>query len=95
MMQSTLNSSIRWTEKELIEDIGNIEQQLIDDTTNGEEAGCARAYLRQVLKDRRATLRLLRFRNKQAKPEVKETRVPNLTWPVPRPVNEFRPLLQV
>ena len=91
----TNTTPIRWTEKELVAEITSLEQPLIDEASNQEEAGCARAYLRQVLKDRRATLRLLQFRNKQAQPAAESKDLPSLNWPMPRPVSSFQPLLQV
>jgi hypothetical protein len=61
-----INTVIRWTEDQLVEEISDLDAKL-DDTPNGPETGTkvAKSYLRQLLKDRKDTLRLLQFRKAQ------------------------------
>ena len=97
MTKATFIQPMRWTEDELEREIDSLEDLLHGDAEAGPAGGrCAKAYLRQVLKDRQATLRLLRFRNKQTtKPAQKSEPAPSLVWPMPRPTHTFQPLLQV
>ena len=61
-----MNTVIRWTEDQLVEEISGLDAKL-DDAPNGPEQGAkvAKSYLRQLLKDRKDTLRLLQFRKAQ------------------------------
>ena len=61
-----MNTVIRWTEDQLVEEISGLDAKL-DDAPNGPEPGTkvAKSYLRQLLKDRKDTLRLLQFRKSQ------------------------------
>lgn len=61
-----MNTVIRWTEDQLLEEISGLDAML-SDAPNGPETGTkvAKSYLRQLLKDRRDTLRLLQFRKSQ------------------------------
>ena len=98
MTNATFTKPTRWTEDELKREIDSLEVLLQGDAEQAGPTGgrCAKAYLRQVLKDRRATLRLLRFRQKQTvKPAETSQPAPSLAWPMPRPVQTFQPLLQV
>lgn len=89
---------VRWTEDELEREIVSLEASLSDTGKGARPANghCARAYLRQVLKDRRAALRLLRFRNDQsARTAKKSPSAPRAALAPPRPVVAFEPLLRV
>ena len=95
MSNIPFNKPIRWTEAELQEDIKSLEQTLASRDDNGTpNATCARAYLKQVLKDRKATLKMLRLRKRaeEGKPVVEKK---SINWPAPPPRREFRPLLRV
>jgi len=61
-----MNTVIRWTEDQLVEEISGLDAML-GDAPNGPEQGTkvAKSYLRQLLKDRKDTLRLLQFRKSQ------------------------------
>ncbi len=61
-----MNTVIRWTEDQLVEEISGLDAKL-DDAPNGPDRGTkvAKSYLRQLLKDRKDTLRLLQFRKAQ------------------------------
>ena len=61
-----MNTVIRWTEDQLVEEISDLDA-ILDDAPNGAAPGTkvAKSYLRQLLKDRRDTLRLLQFRKSQ------------------------------
>ena len=87
---------IRWTEEELRKDIARIEDLL----TRGEAATahghCARAYLEQVLKDRKSTLKILKIRSEEQAPrESASTGTFAAPWPAPPTRSSFRPLLRV
>ena len=87
-------SPIRWTEDELRKDIGRLERLLARGNSESAHGRCARAYLEQVLKDRKSSLKVLRVREAQRESEPQRPR-PTLSWPAPAPRREFRPLLQV
>ena len=61
-----MNTVIRWTEDQLLEEISGLDAML-SDAPNGPGTGTkvAKSYLRQLLKDRKDTLRLLQFRKAQ------------------------------
>ncbi len=61
-----MNTVIRWTEDQLVEEISDLDAKL-DDAPHGPQPGTkvAMSYLRQLLKDRKDTLRLLQFRKAQ------------------------------
>jgi hypothetical protein len=61
-----MNTVIRWTEDQLVEEISGLGARL-DDVPHDREPGTkvAQSYLRQLLKDRKDTLRLLQFRKAQ------------------------------
>ena len=61
-----MNTVIRWTEDQLVEEISGLDAMLTE-APNGPDASTkvAKSYLRQLLKDRKETLRLLQFRKAQ------------------------------
>ena len=61
-----MNTVIRWTEDQLVEEISGLDAKLAD-VPHGPEPSTkvAQSYLRQLLKDRRDILRLLQFRKAQ------------------------------
>jgi len=61
-----MNTVIRWTEDQLVEEISGLDAQLTE-VPSGVDPGAkvAKSYLRQLLKDRQDTLRLLQFRKAQ------------------------------
>ena len=61
-----MNTVIRWTEDQLVEEISDLNAKLTE-VPHGPElsAKVAQSYLRQLLKDRRDILRLLQFRKAQ------------------------------
>ena len=61
-----MNTVIRWTEDQLVEEISGLDAML-SEAPNGSESSTkvAKSYLRQLLKDRKETLRLLQFRKAQ------------------------------
>lgn len=61
-----MNTVIRWTEDQLVEEISGLDA-MITEAPIGPDSSTkvARSYLRQLLKDRRETLRLLQFRKAQ------------------------------
>lgn len=61
-----MNTVIRWTEDQLLEEISGLDAML-SGSAEGPQAGTkvAKSYLRQLLKDRKETLRLLQFRKAQ------------------------------
>ncbi len=98
MNNIAIPTTVRWTENELEREINTLEVKLCSRTDTDRPAGrhCAQAYLRQVLKDRRATLRLLRFRDRQTtRPVQSTTPMPMAAPPRPRPMPAFQPLLRV
>lgn len=61
-----MNTVIRWTEDQLVEEISGLDAMLSDAPAGPEQSGkVAKSYLRQLLKDRKETLRLLQFRKAQ------------------------------
>lgn len=61
-----MNTVIRWTEDQLVEEISGLDAQLTEVPAGVEpSAKVAKSYLRQLLKDRQDTLRLLQFRKAQ------------------------------
>jgi hypothetical protein len=61
-----MNTVIRWTEDQLVEEISGLDAQLTEAPVDPEHSvKVALSYLRQLLKDRRDTLRLLQFRKSQ------------------------------
>jgi hypothetical protein len=61
-----MNTVIRWTEDQLVEEISGLDAMLTEapaGTLPGTKV--AQSYLRQLLKDRRDTLRLLQYRKSQ------------------------------
>lgn len=58
-----MNTVIRWTEDQLIEEISGLDAMLTD-APEGKDTGAkvAKSYLRQLLRDRKDTLRLLQYR---------------------------------
>lgn len=61
-----MNTVIRWTEDQLVEEISGLDALLTNAPTGSETATkVAQSYLRQLLKDRKETLRLLQFRKAQ------------------------------
>ncbi len=61
-----MNTVIRWTEDQLVEEISGLDAQLTEAPVGPEHsAKVAQSYLRQLLKDRRDTLRLLQYRKSQ------------------------------
>jgi hypothetical protein len=61
-----MNTVIRWTEDQLVEEISGLDAQITEVPFDLEHsAKVAQSYLRQLLKDRRDTLRLLQFRKSQ------------------------------
>jgi len=61
-----MNTVIRWTEDQLVEEISGLDAQLTEVPVGVEpSAKVAKSYLRQLLKDRQDTLRLLQFRKAQ------------------------------
>ncbi len=61
-----MNTVIRWTEDQLVDEISGL-HAILTDTPSGPEptTKVAQSYLRQLLKDRKDTLRLLQFRKAQ------------------------------
>jgi hypothetical protein len=61
-----MHTVIRWTEDQLVEEISGLDAML-SDAPEGVESSrkVAKSYLRQLLKDRKETLRLLQFRKAQ------------------------------
>ena len=61
-----MNTVIRWTEDQLVEEISGL-AAMLSDAPGGPEPSTkvAKSYLRQLLKDRKETLRLLQFRKAQ------------------------------
>lgn len=61
-----MNTVIRWTEDQLVEEISGLDAMLTEAPGAGEPSTkVAKSYLRQLLKDRKETLRLLQFRKAQ------------------------------
>ncbi len=61
-----MNTVIRWTEDQLVEEISGLDAMLTDSPVGADmSAKVAKSYLRQLLKDRKETLRLLQFRKAQ------------------------------
>jgi hypothetical protein len=61
-----MNTVIRWTEDQLVEEISGLDAMLTEGPAGAEQSTkVAQSYLRQLLKDRRDTLRLLQFRKSQ------------------------------
>ncbi len=61
-----MNTVIRWTEDQLVEEITGLDAMLTEAPTGLEHSTkVAQSYLRQLLKDRRDTLRLLQYRKSQ------------------------------
>ena len=61
-----MNTVIRWTEDQLVEEISGLDAMLSDAPSGSEPTTkVAKSYLRQLLKDRKETLRLLQFRKAQ------------------------------
>ena len=61
-----MNTVIRWTEDQLVEEISGLDAMLTEAPAGSEPSTkVAQSYLRQLLKDRRDTLRLLQFRKSQ------------------------------
>lgn len=61
-----MNTVIRWTEDQLVEEISGLDAMLTDSPVGSDmSAKVAKSYLRQLLKDRKETLRLLQFRKAQ------------------------------
>ena len=61
-----MNTVIRWTEDQLVEEISGLDAKLTDTPSVPESTTkVAQSYLRQLLKDRKDTLRLLQFRKSQ------------------------------
>jgi len=61
-----MNTVIRWTEDQLVEEISGLDAMLTEAPMGAEHSTkVAQSYLRQLLKDRRDTLRLLQFRKSQ------------------------------
>ncbi len=61
-----MNTVIRWTEDQLVEEISGLDAILTDTPVTPEATTkVAQSYLRQLLKDRKDTLRLLQFRKAQ------------------------------
>jgi hypothetical protein len=61
-----MNTVIRWTEDQLVEEISGLDAMLTEAPMGSEvSTKVAQSYLRQLLKDRRDTLRLLQFRKSQ------------------------------
>ncbi len=61
-----MNTVIRWTEDQLVEEISGLDARLTEAPNRAEPSTkAAKSYLRQLLKDRRDTLRLLQFRKAQ------------------------------
>ena len=61
-----MNTVIRWTEDQLVEEISGLDAMLADARSGAEHSTkVAKSYLRQLLKDRQETLRLLQFRKAQ------------------------------
>lgn len=61
-----MNTVIRWTEDQLVEEISGLDAMLTEAPAGSEPSTkVAKSYLRQLLKDRRDTLRLLQFRKSQ------------------------------
>ena len=58
-------ASGRWTEGELLREIAEPTQHARRPDLRDASGRCAHAYLRQVLKDRSESLRLLRFRKSE------------------------------
>ncbi len=61
-----MNTVIRWTEDQLVEEITGLDAMLTEEPHGPEPSTkVAQSYLRQLLKDRKDTLRLLQFRKAQ------------------------------
>ncbi len=61
-----MNTVIRWTEDQLVEEISGLDAKLTEAPHDSEPTTkVAQSYLRQLLKDRQDTLRLLQFRKSQ------------------------------
>ena len=61
-----MNTVIRWTEDQLVEEISGLDAMLTEAPAGSEPSTkVAQSYLRQLLKDRRDTLRLLQYRKSQ------------------------------
>ena len=61
-----MNTVIRWTEDQLVEEISGLDAMLTEaPAASDPSTKVAQSYLRQLLKDRRDTLRLLQFRKSQ------------------------------
>ena len=61
-----MNTVIRWTEDQLVEEISGLDAILTDAPAGAEPTTkVAQSYLRQLLKDRKDALRLLQFRKAQ------------------------------
>ena len=85
---------IRWTETELEHDIESIEKQLLDDQPAVTGKTWARSYLKQVLKDRRSTLRLLRRRNKDSETATLGRSAAPASWLPTQPQSKFQAYLR-
>jgi hypothetical protein len=61
-----MNTVIRWTEDQLVEEISGLDAMLTESSLDPEPSTkVAKSYLRQLLKDRQDSLRLLQFRKSQ------------------------------
>ena len=60
-----MRTDIRWTEDELTLEIDKLDVSIAEVSGRSDERSrCVAAYLRQVLRDRRGTLRMLRLHRK-------------------------------
>ena len=67
-----MNTVIRWTEDQLVEEISGLDAMLTEaPACSDPSTKVAQSYLRQLLKDRRDTLRLLQFRKSQGMSSLK------------------------
>ena len=61
-----MNTVIRWTEDQLVQEISGLDAMLTEATEVKDASGkVAQSYLRQLLRDRKDTLRLLQYRKSQ------------------------------
>ncbi|MDX1431600.1 MAG: hypothetical protein R3286_04045 [Gammaproteobacteria bacterium] len=61
-----MNTVIRWTEDQLVQEISGLDAMLTEASEVKDASNkVAQSYLRQLLRDRKETLRLLQFRKSQ------------------------------
>lgn len=61
-----MNTVIRWTEDQLVQEISGLDAMLTEaNEVKDSGSKVAQSYLRQLLRDRKETLRLLQYRKSQ------------------------------